>query len=504
MKPVLLMILDGFGIGKNYEGNAIYKANAPTLKGLQKYAHAQLLTSGESVGLPEGQMGNSEVGHLNIGSGRVIYQSLTMITKAIEHRTFFENEALLNSIKNVKDNNSCMHLMGLVSKGGVHSHMSHLTALVKLCKQNGLENVYIHAITDGRDVSPQASLENVYELQRALDKIGVGEIATICGRYYAMDRDGRWDRTKAYYDLVTDSRGESYHSARELIGENYHREIYDEFINPGYITKEGKATATIKDNDSVIFFNFRPDRARQIVRALVDENFSGFERKFMNVHMTTMTQYDKTIPNTHIAFDEVIPSNTLGEVLSRQGKKQLRIAETEKYAHVTFFFNGGREVPFEGEDRVLIPSPRVATYDLKPEMSAQEVTDALLDRIDKYDCIILNFANPDMVGHTGSIPAAIKAVETIDKCVARTLKKLDENGGVAIITADHGNCEEMLTEEGKPVTSHTTNPVPIYLCGTDDYKLDDGALCDIAPTILELLNIRQPEEMTGKSLLERK
>ncbi len=504
MKPVLLMILDGFGIGKNYEGNAIYKANAPTLERLKKYPHAQLLTSGESVGLPEGQMGNSEVGHLNIGAGRVIYQNLTMITKSIEHRTFFEKEAFLNSIKNVKDNNSNMHLMGLVSKGGVHSHMNHLTALVKMCEQNGLKNVYIHAITDGRDVSPQAALEDIYELQRALDKIGIGEIATICGRYYAMDRDRRWDRTKAYYDLVTEAKGESYHSARELIEENYHREIYDEFINPGYLIKENKAVATIKDKDSVTFFNFRPDRARQIVRAFVDENFDGFERKPINVHMTTMTQYDKTIQNTHIAFDEIVPVNTLGEVLSKQNKKQLRIAETEKYAHVTFFFNGGREIPFEGEDRVLIPSPKVATYDLKPEMNAREVTDALLEKIDKYDCIILNFANPDMVGHTGSIPAAIKAVETIDECVERILKKLDEIGGIAIITADHGNCEEMLTDEGKPVTSHTTNPVPIYLYGIEGYKLDDGALCDIAPTILELLNMEQPEEMTGKSLLERK
>ncbi|RVU55149.1 2,3-bisphosphoglycerate-independent phosphoglycerate mutase [Anaerosphaera multitolerans] len=506
MKPVMLIILDGFGIGKEYEGNAVYLAKTPVIDSLKKnFPHSRLEASGLAVGLPEGQMGNSEVGHLNIGAGRVVYQDLTRISKSIEEGGFYKNEHFLKAIENCKQNDSSLHLMGLVSKGGVHSHMDHLIALVNLAKNNGLKKVYIHAILDGRDVPPNIGAEDLLELEEKLNEIGIGEIATVSGRYYAMDRDKRWDRTKLAYDNYTLGSGEKYNRVKDLIKSNYDKAIYDEFVIPGTIEKEGKPVALIEDNDSLIFFNFRPDRARQIVRALADENFDGFKREvFRNLYIVTMTQYDKTIPNIDVAYDETIPENTLGEVLANNNKKQLRIAETEKYAHVTFFFNGGREEPFEGEDRVLIPSPKVATYDLKPEMSAFEVTENVLERLEmkKYDCIILNFANPDMVGHTGSIPAAVKAIETVDECLGRILEKLEEVGGAAIITADHGNSETMLTDDNKPVTSHTTNLVPLYLVGVGDVKLREGKLSDLSPTILKLLDIDQPEEMTGKSLIK--
>ncbi|MGO1580942.1 MAG: 2,3-bisphosphoglycerate-independent phosphoglycerate mutase [Peptoniphilaceae bacterium] len=504
MKPVMLIILDGFGIGKNYIGNAVECANTPNLDRLKEGPKSSLEASGEAVGLPEGQMGNSEVGHLNIGSGRVIYQKLTMINQSIRSGEFYENEALLEAMENCKKNNSKFHLMGLVSKGGVHSHLSHLFALLKMAKDKGLKEVYIHAILDGRDVDPHAGIDDIQELEEELQRIGIGKVASIGGRYYAMDRDKRWERTSLYYDLISLGQGEGYNSSRELIESNYERDITDEFIIPGYIKENEKFIAKIEKNDSVVFFNFRPDRARQIVRALSDPGFNEFERKAFNeIHMTTMTEYDKTIPNTHIAFGETIPDNTLGEVLATNGKNQLRIAETEKYAHVTFFFNGGREVPFMGEDRVLIDSPKVATYDLKPEMSAYEVTDNVIERLDSehYDCIILNYANPDMVGHTGNTEAAIKAVEAVDTCLGRIMDKLDEVGGAAIITADHGNCEVMITDDGKKMTSHTTNLVPLYLYGAGDVKLREGALCDLSPTILDLLDMSQPEEMTGKSLI---
>lgn len=504
MKSVLLIILDGFGIYRDYPGNAVSLAKTPVLDDLYKNCpHTKLYASEKWVGLPMGQMGNSEVGHLNIGAGRVVYQDLTRITNAIEDQSFFANKEFLKAIENVKKENSrALHLMGLVSKGGVHSHFNHLLSLVDLAKREGVKNLYIHPITDGRDVSPDASLSDIKELEDYLKEKNLGIIADISGRYYAMDRDKRWERTKAYYDLVTRGEGKQKSDVLEAIKESYAEGITDEFIKPVSINKNG----LIKDGDSVIFFNFRPDRARQIVRSLTDENFDVYERDKKKIFMTTMTQYDSTIPNTHIAYPENRPTNTLGEILEKNHLRQLRIAETEKYAHVTFFFNGGREVPFDGEDRILISSPKVPTYDMKPEMSALEITDALLPKIEEntYDCIILNFANPDMVGHTGDISAAVKAVETVDTCLGKILKEQEKVGGVTLITADHGNCDMMLTKDGKPITSHTTNLVPFILCGMGEKKLrEGGALCDITPTILDILNIPKTMEMTGQSLIKK-
>lgn len=503
MKPVLLMILDGFGLYKDYPGNAISLAKTENLDKLYETCpHTEIYASEKWVGLPMGQMGNSEVGHLNIGAGRVVFQDLTRIGNEIDNGNFYHNQMFLKAVENAKKNNSSLHLMGLVSKGGVHSHFKHLLALIDLAKKEGLKKVYIHVITDGRDVSPDASLEDVKELEDYLKKVGVGKIADISGRYYAMDRDKRWERIKKYFDLVTEKYDNSNPNALDAIKSSYDNGVTDEFIKPVEIDCEGK----IKDGDSLIFFNFRPDRARQIVRALVDENFDGFPRKEKNIFLVTMTQYDDTIPHTNIAYPENRPTNTLGEILEKNHLRQLRIAETEKYAHVTFFFNGGREVMFKGEDRILVQSPKVATYDLKPEMSAPEITENLIEKLREniYDCIILNFANPDMVGHTGVIPAAIKAVETVDNCIGKILKEIKKLGGALLITADHGNCDMMLTKDNKPITSHTTNKVPFILYGVEDVKLrSEGALCDIAPTILELLNIKQPKEMTGKSLIEK-
>ena len=503
MKPVLLMILDGFGLYKDYPGNAISLAKTENLDKLYETCpHTEIYASEKWVGLPMGQMGNSEVGHLNIGAGRVVFQDLTRIGNDIDNGNFYHNQMFLKAVENAKKNNSSLHLMGLVSKGGVHSHFKHLLALIDLAKKEGLKKVYIHVITDGRDVSPDASLEDVKELEDYLKKVGVGKIADISGRYYAMDRDKRWERIKKYFDLVTEKYDNSNPNALDAIKSSYDNGVTDEFIKPVEIDCEGK----IKDGDSLIFFNFRPDRARQIVRALVDENFDGFPRKEKNIFLVTMTQYDDTIPHTNIAYPENRPTNTLGEILEKNHLRQLRIAETEKYAHVTFFFNGGREVMFKGEDRILVQSPKVATYDLKPEMSAPEITENLIEKLREniYDCIILNFANPDMVGHTGVIPAAIKAVETVDNCIGKILKEIKKLGGALLITADHGNCDMMLTKDNKPITSHTTNKVPFILYGVEDVKLrSEGALCDIAPTILELLNIKQPKEMTGKSLIEK-
>jgi len=503
MKPVLLMILDGFGLYKDYPGNAISLAKTENLDKLYETCpHTEIYASEKWVGLPMGQMGNSEVGHLNIGAGRVVFQDLTRIGNEIDNGNFYHNQIFLKAVENAKKNNSSLHLMGLVSKGGVHSHFKHLLALIDLAKKEGLKKVYIHVITDGRDVSPDASLEDVKELEDYLKKVGVGKIADISGRYYAMDRDKRWERIKKYFDLVTEKYDNSNPNALDAIKSSYDNGVTDEFIKPVEIDCEGK----IKDGDSLIFFNFRPDRARQIVRALVDENFDGFPRKEKNIFLVTMTQYDDTIPHTNIAYPENRPTNTLGEILEKNHLRQLRIAETEKYAHVTFFFNGGREVMFKGEDRILVQSPKVATYDLKPEMSAPEITENLIEKLREniYDCIILNFANPDMVGHTGVIPAAIKAVETVDNCIGKILKEIKKLGGALLITADHGNCDMMLTKDNKPITSHTTNKVPFILYGVENVKLrSEGALCDIAPTILELLNIKQPKEMTGKSLIEK-
>lgn len=504
-KPVMLIILDGFGIGKEYPGNAVLLANKPNFDRLsKKYPTTRLEASGLAVGLPHGQMGNSEVGHLNIGSGRVVYQELTKITKAIEDGDFFQKEEFLDAIDNVKRNNSKMHLMGLVSDGGVHSHNTHLYGLLELMKRNSVDNVYVHAILDGRDVPPTIGKEHIKELEEKMDEIGVGKIATVSGRYYTMDRDKRWERVQLAYDALTLGKGKEDVDAVKAVEKSYKEGINDEFIIPTVIKDNNAPVATIDSGDSVIFFNFRPDRAREITRAIVDENFDGFKReKEVKTYYVTMTEYDKTIPNVHVAYKNEPIVNTLGEYISNNGLSQLRAAETEKYAHVTFFFNGGREEPFENEDRALIPSSKVATYDLKPEMSAYEVKDEILNRIkmDKYDLIILNFANPDMVGHTGVIPATVKAVETVDECLGEIMDLLEDVGGAAIITSDHGNAEEELDGNGNPVTSHTTNKVPLILVGDKNIKLREGILADLAPTLLELLGLEKPKEMTGESLI---
>ena len=499
MKPTMLIILDGFGIRESQVGNAVKLAKTPTIDELYKNSpHTEIFASEEYVGLPHGQMGNSEVGHLNIGAGRVIYQNLTKITEAIKSGEFFKNPEFKRAIDNAKKKDSKIHLIGLVSKGGVHSHFDHLLALIKLMADEGIEKTYIHTITDGRDVSPHAAIDDIKELQDEIKKIGKGKIATISGRYYAMDRDNRWERSKKYYDNLTSDGDFVDEDILSYIKSSYDKDITDEFLLPAKFVKNSE----IEDGDSVIIFNFRPDRVRQITRALVDDDFKGFERGKINTTLVTMTDYDKDIKNKFVAFKDEIPKDTLGETLEKNKIKQLRIAETEKYAHVTFFFNGGREKPFEGEDRVLIPSPKVATYDLKPEMSANEVTDAVIEKLreDKYGAIILNFANTDMVGHTGDLKAAIKAVETVDRNLGRILKVLKEKDGVAIITADHGNCECMIDEEGKPVTSHTTNPVPVFLFNKDAKLRSGGALCDLSPTILKIMGIEKPELMTGQSL----
>ena len=507
---VTLIVLDGWGLGKNYEGNAIMKAKTPNYKLIEEnYPGTTLRASGLSVGLPEGQMGNSEVGHLNIGSGRVVYQELTRITKAIENGEFFKKEEFLNALESVKNNNSKLHLMGLLSDGGVHSHNDHLYALLKLAKDNGVNDVYVHCFLDGRDVPPKSAKGYLNELEEKLREIGVGKIATISGRYYAMDRDKRWERTKKAYESLLLGRGNSGNSSEEIINKSYSEDITDEFVEPSVILKDNKPVGTIDSKDSIIFINFRPDRARQITRAIVDEDFEGFNReKVVNTQYITMTQYDKTIKNVIVAYKPQKLSNTLGEYISSLGYKQLRIAETEKYAHVTFFFNGGVEKPNEGEERVLIPSPKVATYDLKPEMSAFELRDEVIKRIKgkEYDLIVINFANPDMVGHTGDINATIKALETVDECLGDVIKEIKNVGGKALITADHGNAEEMLDHEsGNKLTAHSTNDVPCIIIGEGDVKLRDGGiLADISPTLLDMLKVDIPREMSGTSLIIKK
>ena len=507
-KPVMLMILDGWGVGKNYKGNTISLADTPNYdKILKTYPNTQLKASGMAVGLPEGQMGNSEVGHLNIGAGRVIYQDFTRINKSIEDKDFFENKAILKTIENAKEKNTSIHVIGLVSPGGVHSHEEHLYALLEMFKKHGLNKVYIHAFLDGRDVSPTSGIKSLEKLEEKAEEIGVGKIATVSGRYYAMDRDKRWDRTKKAYDAMTIGVGNEESSAVDAVAKSYKEKVTDEFVVPTVIKENNKPVATVENNDSIIFFNFRPDRARQITRAFVDEDFEGFSReKKVNTVFMTMTQYDDTIENVTIAFKPVFAKNTLGEYLSGLGYNQLRIAETEKYAHVTFFFNGGIEKPYENEDRVLIPSPKVATYDLKPEMSAYDVKKEVIKRLemDKYDLIILNFANPDMVGHTGDIDAAVKAVETVDECLGEIVDEVLKRDGKMFITADHGNAEELIDEEdGSPITAHTTNKVPCIILGEGNVKLKKGILADISPTLLHMLNLDVPKEMTGKSLILR-
>ncbi len=505
-KVTALIILDGWGIGKDYEGNAIKRAKTPNFDVLmRKYPNTSLSASGYDVGLPKGQMGNSEVGHMNIGAGRIVYQDLTRITKSIEDGEFENNEALNNAIDFVKQNNSTLHLIGLLSDGGVHSHNTHLYSLIELAKKSNLKNVEIHCITDGRDVSPISSPNYIKQLKKKIKNIGVGHIASIMGRYYGMDRNNQWDRVELAYNALVNGKGEKFIDPLEAVKNSYLNGVTDEFIKPLLIEKENEELATIKDNDAVIFFNFRPDRAREITRAFVDENFNNFERKKVNVKFVCMTQYDKTIKNVEIAYKPHFVKNTLGEYLSSIGIKQLRAAETEKYAHVTYFFNGEIEEPFEHEVRILIPSPDVATYDLKPEMSAYKLKNMIIKELEKeiYQVMIINFANPDMVGHTGDIDAAIKAVETVDKCLGEVVNYIIKTDGVALITADHGNCEEMLdTTSLEKITAHSTNKVPfIVVKNNKKIKLNEGILADIAPTMLEIMGIEKPVEMTGQSLI---
>lgn len=501
--PVALIIMDGWGIGDpSSKTNAVNVAKTPVIDGLlAKYPHAKLACSGEAVGLPDGQMGNSEVGHTNIGAGRVVYQELTRITKAIREGSFFKNPVFLDIVNTVKKNDGALHLMGLLSDGGVHSHNQHLYALLQLAKQEGLKKVYVHAFLDGRDVPPSSAGEYVKELQDKIDEIGVGQIATLSGRYYAMDRDKRWDRVQKAYDAIALGKGVKEANAQVAVENSYKENVTDEFVVPAVI---GEYTGMTND-DGAIFFNFRPDRARELTHAFVDADFDGFTReKDLKVPFAIMTQYEKGI-NAEIAYKPEALVNTLGEYVSKLGYTQLRIAETEKYAHVTFFFNGGVEQPYQGEDRILVPSPKVATYDLQPEMSAIEVTDKVVDAIlsKKYDFIILNYANGDMVGHTGVLEAAEKAVETVDTCVGRFVDAIKQVGGSVCITADHGNAERMVDETThEPFTAHTTNPVPFIVVSDKVKSVKDGSLCDIAPTLLTLADLKVPAEMSGKSLVD--
>ena len=508
-KPAVLMILDGFGLNEKGEHNAVAEAKKPNIdKLMAEYPWVKGNASGMAVGLPEGQMGNSEVGHLNMGAGRIVYQELTRITKEIQDGTFFENPALMSAVENCKANDSALHMFGLLSDGGVHSHNTHLYGLLELAKRNNLSKVYVHAFLDGRDTPPASGKDFVADLEAEMAKIGVGEVASVCGRYYAMDRDNNYDRVQLAYNALTKGEGLQAASAVAAVAESYDRGETDEFVKPTVVMKNGAPVATIKDGDSVIFYNFRPDRAREITRSFCDYDFKGFDRgKRLIIKYVCFSDYDPTIPNKEVAFHKIAVTNTFGEWLAAKGMKQARIAETEKYAHVTFFFNGGVEEPNEGEDRILVNSPKdVATYDLKPQMSAYEVCDQLVNAIKsgKYDVIIINFANPDMVGHTGVEEAAIKAIEAVDECVGKAVEALKEVDGVMFICADHGNAEQLVDyETGAPFTAHTTNPVPFILVNADpSYKLrEGGCLADIVPTIIELMGMEQPVEMTGKSLL---
>lgn len=508
-KPTVLLILDGYGLNDKTDGNAIAQADTPVVdKLMANYPFVKGYASGMAVGLPDGQMGNSEVGHLNMGAGRVVYQQLTSITKSIMDGDFFEIDEFLKAVENCKKNNSALHLIGLLSDGGVHSHNTHLYALLELAKRHGLTKVYVHAILDGRDTAPTSGKGFLEELEAKLQEIGVGTIASVSGRYYAMDRDNRWDRVEVAYNAIVLGEGKSSANVQQTITATYADDVNDEFVIPTVITKDGKAVGTVNENDSIIFFNFRPDRARELTRALCIEDFDQFNRKkgFFPLTFVTFTEYDDTIPNHIVAFKATDITNTFGEFLAANKLKQLRLAETEKYAHVTFFFNGGVEQPNEGEERLLVKSPTVATYDLQPEMSAPKVTENLVNAIkeQKNDVIICNLANPDMVGHTGIMEAAIKAVEVIDNCVGKIVDAVIEANAQLFICADHGNVEQLIDyENGAPFTAHTTNPVPFILVNADEkYKLrENGCLADIAPTLIELMGMEQPVEMTGKSLL---
>jgi len=510
-KPTVLMILDGYGLNDETRGNAVAQANTPVMDQLMKeYPCVKGNTSGMAVGLPDGQMGNSEVGHLNMGAGRIVYQELTRITKEIQDGTFFENAALKKAMENCKEKNSALHAYGLISDGGVHSHNTHLYGLLEMAKREGLSKVYVHCFLDGRDTPPASGKDFVQQLEDKMAEIGVGEVASVAGRYYAMDRDNNYDRVKLAYDALTKGEGLTAPSATEGIQNSYDKDETDEFVKPTVIVKDGAPVATIKDGDSVVFINFRPDRAREITRAFCDDEFKGFDReKRLDLVYVCFSDYDPTIPNKEVAFKKIAVTNTFGEWLAANNMTQARIAETEKYAHVTFFFNGGVEEPNEGEDRILVNSPKVATYDLKPEMSAYEVCDKLTDAITggKYDVIIINFANPDMVGHTGVEEAAIKAVEAVDECVGKAVEALKSVDGTLFICADHGNAEQLIDyETGAPFTAHTTNPVPFILVNYDPaYTLrEGGCLADIVPTLIETMGMTKPEEMTGTSLLIKK
>jgi len=505
-KPVALIIMDGFGYREEEYGNAIRQAKTPNFdKYWNEYPHTLLGASGLAVGLPEGQMGNSEVGHLNLGAGRVVYQDLTRVTKEINEGMFFKNETLLKAVRHARDNGTALHLYGLLSDGGVHSHIEHLFALLKLAKQENMDRVYIHAFLDGRDVAPDSAVGYIQELQEKIKEYGVGRIATVQGRYYAMDRDKRWERTEKSYRAMVYAEGPSFTDPVEAVRESYERSVYDEFVMPTVIkNSDGTPVATVKDNDSVIFFNFRPDRAIQLSQVFTNDDFRGFDRGEKwpkNLFFVCMTKFSESVDG-YVAYKPTSLDNTLGEVLTQHNMRQLRIAETEKYPHVTFFFSGGREAEFEGEKRILINSPKVATYDLKPEMSIYEVTEALLAEIEQdiHDVIILNFANCDMVGHSGMMEPTIKAVESVDECMGKVVEAILAKGGVALVTADHGNADLMLDEEGNPITSHSTYPVPFILTKQGEELREGGILADISPTILKLLGIEQPKEMTGRPL----
>jgi len=507
-KPVALIILDGFAFRDETFGNAVAQAKKPNFdRYWSQFPHATLTASGEAVGLPEGQMGNSEVGHLNIGAGRIVYQSLTRLNKSIREGDFFTNQAFLDAVAHVKAHNSKLHIMGLLSDGGVHSHYEHMFALLKLAKQQNVTDVFVHGFLDGRDVGPITALDYIEETEKQMSEIGIGQFASIHGRYYAMDRDKRWDRVALTYNVLVDGVGQTAESAKSGVAASYEREVTDEFVIPFSIQEHGEPVATIGDNDAVIFFNFRPDRAIQLSKVFTNEDFDGFAisaKHPKNLKFVSFTHYSDEV-NAQIAYENDNLKNTIGEVLAMNGKTQLRIAETEKYPHVTFFMSGGREEKFLGEERILIASPKVATYDLKPEMSAYEVTEALLAEIEaeKFDGIILNFANPDMVGHSGMLEPTIKAIEAVDECLGKVVDALLAKGGAAIITADHGNSDEVVTLAGQPMTAHTTNPVPVIVTKPNVVLRNGGILADLAPTMLELLQVSQPTEMTGQSLIEK-
>ncbi len=505
--PVAIIILDGFGWRPEVEGNAVAQANKPNFdRYYNQYPHTTLKAAGLDVGLPAGQMGNSEVGHTNIGAGRIVYQSLTRIDKAIEEGEFATNAALNNAYNHVLENDSALHLFGLLSDGGVHSHINHVLALVETAKEKGIKKLYIHAFLDGRDVDPKAGPSYIKTLEDKLEEVGLGQIATVSGRYYAMDRDTRWERVELAYNAIAHSQGPQFEHAQDVVATSYAEGVTDEFVIPSVIVNNGKPVAKIEDNDAIIFFNFRPDRAIQLSNAFTDKEWTHFDRgqRAENVKFITMTLYNPSI-DAEVAFAPIPMTNVVGEVLSKHGLKQLRIAETEKYPHVTFFMNGGRNEEFPGENRILIPSPKVATYDLKPEMSAYEVGDALYNSIvnNENDAILLNFANPDMVGHSGMLEPTIKAIEAVDENLGKVVDAIIERGGTAIIFADHGNSETMITPEGTPHTAHTTVPVPVIVTKAGVTLREGGRLADIAPTMLDLLGVEKPEEMTGESLIAK-